>query len=116
MLAVVTERTNAIFLFVAKVFTTISLLKKYTHSLPDQAPVGDRAQSHGKHCLHCEKITSPSAHLPGCSEDDKHILAFTRKRNQSSYRGSVETNPTRNHEAADSIPGLAQQVKDPALP
>ena len=33
----------------------------------------------------------------------------------SSCRGAVETNPTRNHEVAVSIPGLAQWVKDLAL-
>ena len=37
----------------------------------------------------------------------------TKKR--SSCRGTVETNPTRNHELAGSIPGLIQWVKELAL-
>ena len=34
----------------------------------------------------------------------------------SSHRGTAEMNPTRNHEIVGSIPGLAQWVKDLALP
>ena len=34
----------------------------------------------------------------------------------SSRCGTVEMNPTRNHEVACLIPGLTQWVKDPVLP
>ena len=40
---------------------------------------------------------------------------FQNSKIQSSYHGSVETNPTRNHEVVGSIPGLDQWVKDLAL-
>ena len=38
-----------------------------------------------------------------------------RKRIQSFRHGSEEMNPSRNHEVAGSIPGLAQRVKNLAL-
>ena len=40
----------------------------------------------------------------------------TKRERRSSHCGSMETNLTGNHEDASLIPGLAQWVKDPALP
>ena len=51
-------------------------------------------------CICCEKIM---------------LKTFEREAG-SSCHGAVETNPTRNHEAVDSIHGLAQWVKDLPLP
>ena len=34
----------------------------------------------------------------------------------SSHVAQQLTNPTRNHEVSGSVPGLAQWVKDPAMP
>ena len=46
--------------------------------------------------------------MEGKTQNGKNIFnIFILKRTWSSHRGTVETNPTRNHEIAGSIPGLA---------
>ena len=42
-------------------------------------------------------------------------MQIIRNLDWSSHRGAAETNPTRNHEVASSIPGLAPWVKDLVL-
>ena len=50
---------------------------------------------------------------------DSHFSSQNLERlsiKKSKRRGTAETNPTRDHQVAGSIPGLAQWAQDPVLP
>ena len=60
-------------------------------------------------CFFCFSHFAPSSF----SLKKKNIESFKNNAIRSTHCGTVETNLTGNHEAAGSIPGLAQQVKEP---
>ena len=57
----------------------------------------------------------PSDSIIGSASEAHISQQFKRRHLQSSRRGAAETNLTRNHEVAGSVPGLSQWVKDLAL-
>ena len=54
--------------------------------------------------------------LCGCMYVYRSLSTQRRSSSWSSHHGTAETNVTRNHEVAGSIPGLTQLAKDRVLP
>ena len=56
------------------------------------------------------RVRGVNCHLEGQEESSSDLEIPS-----IGFRGAVEMNPTRNHEVASLIPGLAHWVKDAAL-
>ena len=62
------------------------------------------------------KVTRDNSKVLGLSHwgMESQVLGLNSD-SRSSHHSAAETNPTKNHEVACSIPGLAQWVEDPGL-
>ena len=60
--------------------------------------------------------TDPFTGKRGQDTQINNIFHLNKRQDGSSYCGTAETNPSRNHEVAGSIPDLTQWIKDLVLP